>query len=143
VRDGPPEYGESASRRARDADSAGCGPGGSAVSNFMHMATPEARPYASLCLLRLVVVGPAVIKYRCGPGSLTLSTSKTQKIIDDLTNKIESGELAPGDRLPSTAELRAQYGVSITVVRGAVNWLKATGVVKGVPGVGVFVAEWK
>ncbi|MFI6821837.1 winged helix-turn-helix domain-containing protein [Micromonospora sp. NPDC050187] len=72
---------------------------------------------------------------------LAMPTSKTQKIIDDLTEKIQSGELGPGARLPSTAELRAQYGVSITVVRGAVNWLKAKGMVEGMSGVGVFVAE--
>ena len=70
-----------------------------------------------------------------------MPTSKTQKIIDEISRKIDSGELQPGDQLPSTAALMAQYGVSITVVRGAVNWLKATGVVQGVPGVGVFVAE--
>ncbi|GAB3143666.1 hypothetical protein GCM10027290_20370 [Micromonospora sonneratiae] len=70
-----------------------------------------------------------------------MTTSKTQKIIDDITAKIASGELKAGDRIPSAAEFRAQFGVSITVVRDAVNWLKATGVVKGVPGVGVFVAE--
>ncbi|MBB4959981.1 DNA-binding FadR family transcriptional regulator [Micromonospora polyrhachis] len=58
-----------------------------------------------------------------------------------MTGKIESGELAPGAQLPSTAELRAQYGVSITVVRGAINWLKAKGMVEGMSGVGVFVAE--
>ncbi|MEQ4301166.1 winged helix-turn-helix domain-containing protein [Plantactinospora sp. B6F1] len=68
-----------------------------------------------------------------------MPTSKTQKIINDITVQIESGKLAPGDRLPSTAELRAQYGVSITVVRGAVNWLKAKGLVEGHPGLGVFV----
>jgi GntR family transcriptional regulator len=70
-----------------------------------------------------------------------LPISKTQKIINDLTEKIESGELAPGAQIPSTAELRAQYGVSITVVRGAINWLKAKGMVEGMSGVGVFVAE--
>ncbi|GAB2926626.1 hypothetical protein GCM10027280_12450 [Micromonospora polyrhachis] len=70
-----------------------------------------------------------------------MPTSKTQQIINDLTGKIESGELAPGAQLPSTAELRAQYGVSITVVRGAINWLKAKGMVEGMSGVGVFVAE--
>ncbi|SCL36021.1 regulatory protein, gntR family [Micromonospora pallida] len=70
-----------------------------------------------------------------------MTISKTQKIIDDIKAKIESGELRPGDQIPSAAELRAQHGVSITVVRGAVSWLKATGLVKGVPGVGVFVAE--
>lgn len=70
-----------------------------------------------------------------------MPTSKTQKIISDLEAKIAAGELLPGDQIPSSAELRAQYSVSITVVRNAVNWLKATGVLQGVPGVGVFVAE--
>jgi GntR family transcriptional regulator len=71
----------------------------------------------------------------------SLATSKTQRIIDDITGQIQAGQLRPGDQLPSAAELRAQYGVSITVVRSAVNWLKAIGLVEGVPGVGVFVKE--
>ncbi|GAA3769748.1 hypothetical protein GCM10022225_65700 [Plantactinospora mayteni] len=70
-----------------------------------------------------------------------MPTSKTQKIINDLTEKIESGELVPGAQIPSAAELRAQYGVSITVVRGAINWLKAKGLVEGHSGLGVFVVE--
>lgn len=70
-----------------------------------------------------------------------MAKSKTQHVIDDITAQIESGRLKPGDRLPSTAELKAQYGVSITVVRNAVQWLKAKGLVEGLSGVGVFVAE--
>ncbi len=70
-----------------------------------------------------------------------MATSKTQRLIDDITSQIEAGQLRPGDQLPSAAELRAQYDVSITVVRSAVNWLKAVGLVEGVPGVGVFVKE--
>ncbi|NMO57584.1 winged helix-turn-helix transcriptional regulator [Actinoplanes sp. TBRC 11911] len=72
---------------------------------------------------------------------VNVAKSKTQEVIDDITEQIESGRLGPGDRLPSTAELRAQYGVSITVVRNAVQWLKAKGLVEGLSGVGVFVAE--
>jgi GntR family transcriptional regulator len=67
-------------------------------------------------------------------------TSKTRAIIDDLTRQIEDGVLQPGDRLPSAVQLCEQYEVSITVVRDAVLWLKAIGLVEGVPGVGVFVA---
>lgn len=69
-----------------------------------------------------------------------MPASKTQTVIDDIAAKIASGQLKPGDRLPSAAELRAQYGVSITVVRRAIDYLKATGAVEGLPGVGVFVA---
>jgi GntR family transcriptional regulator len=70
-----------------------------------------------------------------------VARSKTQQVIDDISAQIASGQLKPGDRLPSTAELRAQYGVSITVVRNAVQWLKAKGLVEGLSGVGVFVVE--
>ncbi|GAA2376227.1 hypothetical protein Cme02nite_10060 [Catellatospora methionotrophica] len=67
--------------------------------------------------------------------------SKTQTLIDDISGQIAAGRLKPGDRLPSTAELRQQYGVSITVVRNAIQWLKAVGLVEGLAGVGVFVTE--
>ena len=68
-------------------------------------------------------------------------TSKTQAVIDNITRQIEDGVLQPGDRLPSAVQLREQYEVSTTVVRGAMLWLKAIGLVEGVPGVGVFVAD--
>jgi len=74
-------------------------------------------------------------------GVTYVAKSKTQHLIDDITAQIASGRLKPGDRLPSTAELRAQYEVSITVVRNAVQWLKAKGLVEGLSGVGVFVTE--
>jgi GntR family transcriptional regulator len=67
-------------------------------------------------------------------------TSKTRAIIDDITGQIEDGVLKPGDRLPSAVQLCEQYDVSTTVVRGAMLWLKAIGLVEGLPGVGVFVA---
>ena len=74
-------------------------------------------------------------------GAYDVAKSKTQQVIDDITGQIQSGQLKPGDRLPSTAELREQYGVSITVVRNAIQWLKAKELVEGLSGVGVFVAE--
>jgi len=82
-----------------------------------------------------------VVHFRCGPeGGTMVAQSKTQMIINDLSAKISSGDLKPGDRLPSTAELCDQYGVSLTTVRAAINWLKALGMVEGLSGVGVFVA---
>lgn len=77
-----------------------------------------------------------------GPGSVAMpAASKTQRLINHLLGEIESGRLRPGDQIPSAAKLREQHAVSITVVREAINYLKATGVLVGVPGVGVFVAE--
>jgi DNA-binding FadR family transcriptional regulator len=90
-----------------------------------------------------------VIELARGPGSLTMPTSedgptsptsKTQTLIDYLQRQIDTGVLLPGDRLPSARQLRAEHDVSITVVREAINNLKARGYVTGVPGVAVFVA---
>ena len=67
--------------------------------------------------------------------------SKTQALIQHITAQIESGELKPGDKLPSSAQLRSLHQVSGMVVREATLVLKAKGLVVGVPGVGVFVAE--
>jgi len=66
---------------------------------------------------------------------------KWQQIADHIRSQIESGELGPGDRLPSTAQLRNQYNVSATVVRQAVLVLQTQGIVQGVHGLGVFVAD--
>ena len=70
-----------------------------------------------------------------------MARTKTQQIIDDITELIASGQLKPGDMLPSTSELRAQYDASVSVVRNAVQWLKAKDLVEGIPGKGVFVLE--
>jgi GntR family transcriptional regulator len=66
---------------------------------------------------------------------------KWAQIADGIRAQIESGELAPGDKLPSTSELGKQHDVSSIVVRQAINALKIEGLVEGVGGVGVFVAE--
>jgi len=66
---------------------------------------------------------------------------KWEQIADHIREQIESGELSPGDRLPSTVQLRGQYKVSATVVRQAVLVLQTQGFVQGVHGLGVFVAD--
>ena len=40
-----------------------------------------------------------------------------EQVADQLLKMINSGELKPGDRLPSEAELAAELGVSRTTVR--------------------------
>ncbi|TWJ28212.1 GntR family transcriptional regulator [Micromonospora sagamiensis] len=66
---------------------------------------------------------------------------KWEQLADHIRGRIESGELAPGDKLPSTAQLKEQHGVSATVVRQAILVLQTQGWVQGVHGLGVFVAE--
>jgi DNA-binding GntR family transcriptional regulator len=68
-----------------------------------------------------------------------MGSPKWQSLADDIRDKVKSGRLKAGDQLPSTRELCAQYKVSTIVVRNAMLTLKTEGLVKGVPGVGVFV----
>jgi len=58
-----------------------------------------------------------------------------------LQARIQSGELAPGSRLPTQKELAVEAGVSRTVVREAVARLAAQGLAVSRQGSGVFVAD--
>lgn len=58
-----------------------------------------------------------------------------------LAARIAGGELKPGDRLPTEAQLAQGHGVSRTVVREAVHQLKSRGLLRSHQGLGVFVAE--
>jgi DNA-binding GntR family transcriptional regulator len=62
-----------------------------------------------------------------------------RRISDDLRSKIESGELAPGDALPSEAGVVEQYGVSRGTARQALADLEGAGLVEPIPGKGRFV----
>ncbi len=64
----------------------------------------------------------------------------TDKLAALLMQRIESGELAPDERLPTEQRLAEQYGVSRTVVREAVSRLKSIGMLTSRQGAGVFVA---
>ena len=66
---------------------------------------------------------------------------KWAQIADHVREQIASGQLSPGDKLPSTAEMRAEYGVSAGVVRHAILVLQMERLVQGVHGLGVFVAD--
>ena len=58
-----------------------------------------------------------------------------------IRGQIESGELAPGQQLPSVVTLAAEYEVSTPTVKKALSLLKDEGLVTGVAGYGTFVAE--
>ncbi|MGO1591054.1 MAG: FadR/GntR family transcriptional regulator [Ancrocorticia sp.] len=57
-----------------------------------------------------------------------------------LKSDIAIGKLAPGDKVPSEAELGRSYEVSRTVVREAVSQLRAEGLVETYQGRGTFIA---
>lgn len=61
-----------------------------------------------------------------------------QRIVDDFREAIESGDMRPGEMLPSEPELRARYRASKSTVGKAVAMLKAEGLVYSQRGRGVF-----
>jgi GntR family transcriptional regulator len=64
-----------------------------------------------------------------------------RRIANEITSKIKSGELAPGEKLPSTRQLAEQYGVHISTIHRVMSLLKDRELVEGHPGKGVYVAE--
>jgi GntR family transcriptional regulator, transcriptional repressor for pyruvate dehydrogenase complex len=69
------------------------------------------------------------------------SRSLASDVIEGIERRIQSGQLQPGDKLPSEAEIVREYGVSRTVVREALSKLQTAGWVDTQHGVGTFVLE--
>nr|WP_315232342.1 FadR/GntR family transcriptional regulator [uncultured Albidiferax sp.] len=65
--------------------------------------------------------------------------SQPQRVVDGVSERIHSGALKPGDRVPSEPGLMQEFGVSRTVVREAMSRLQASGLVETRQGVGTFV----
>ncbi|MFE2466262.1 GntR family transcriptional regulator [Streptomyces mirabilis] len=64
-----------------------------------------------------------------------------QQIADDIRQRIFDGVYQAGDKLPTEADLMAEYGVSRIVVRNAVQALVSEGLVTTQRGKGMFVRE--
>jgi GntR family transcriptional regulator / MocR family aminotransferase len=64
-----------------------------------------------------------------------------EQIASALCQAIRSGQLKPGDRLPTVRALASDLGVSLTTVTTAFKSLAATGWTRGEIGRGTFVAE--
>lgn len=65
----------------------------------------------------------------------------SDRIAEDLTDRIERGEYQPGAQLPTYHTLSKLYGVSYGTIARVIVLLRERGVVIGVPGRGVFVPE--
>jgi len=63
------------------------------------------------------------------------------KIVTAISTKLSKKTLKVGDRLPSEAKLCAEFNVSRTVVREAIQQLKAIGVVETVTGSGSYITD--
>src|SRR3954452_3140972 len=68
-----------------------------------------------------------------------MTTTLAQRVVVGLKDKILAGDLPPGHKLPSEAELIDEYRVSRTVVREAVTRLRAEGLIETFHGRGSFV----
>jgi DNA-binding transcriptional regulator YhcF (GntR family) len=68
-------------------------------------------------------------------------TAPYRKIVDDLRSRIEKGELAPGDRVPSTRQIAAEWQVAIATATKALAALGQEGLVHAVPRKGTVVAN--
>jgi DNA-binding GntR family transcriptional regulator len=64
-----------------------------------------------------------------------------RRIAADLERRITDGDLTPGQRAPSEAELMAEYGVSRGTARQGLSVLEAASLVTAVHGKGRFVNE--
>jgi GntR family transcriptional regulator len=64
-----------------------------------------------------------------------------RQIAERLRWQIESGELQPGQQLPTELELQKDHGASRNTVRDAIKWLTTLGLVESRPGQGTFVVD--
>lgn len=65
----------------------------------------------------------------------------TEAIVEWLHRQIETGELKPGDKLPSESALQERFSVGRSAVREALSQLKSEGIVRAEQGRGAFVNE--
>ncbi|WP_245714560.1 winged helix-turn-helix domain-containing protein [Micromonospora inyonensis] len=76
-----------------------------------------------------------------GTSNMPIPTGGYREVAEDIAARIKSGEYAPGDRLPTYRELSDLYRVSVTTVQRAVIILQDRGLVVGLQGRGLWVAE--
>ena len=62
-------------------------------------------------------------------------------VVAKLSERIDSGLYAPGEKIPSSAQLCEEFGVSRTVIREALTSLKVAGRVISRQGAGVYVTD--
>src|SRR5512136_2397267 len=64
-----------------------------------------------------------------------------EQIVQQIEQRVLTGDLKVGDQLPPERDLAEQFGVSRTAVREAVKALSEKGLVKVFPGKGTFITN--
>lgn len=62
------------------------------------------------------------------------------RIVAEIEERVRSGDLAPGNRVPSTRQISKDFGVAIATATKVLAELASRGVVSAIPGVGTVVA---
>ena len=65
----------------------------------------------------------------------------SEKVVDEIRKRMESGELKIGDKLPNQNQLAQELGVSRTSLREAMNILNLLGVIEQKPGYGTAIRK--
>lgn len=68
-----------------------------------------------------------------------MSTTLASAVVTALRERIVTGALTPGERLPSENDLAKEHAVSRTVIREAIGILRAEGLVRSARGSGTYV----
>ncbi|WP_433335869.1 FadR/GntR family transcriptional regulator [Spirillospora sp. CA-294931] len=71
----------------------------------------------------------------------TPRTTVTERAIEQIKAKLASGELVPGQRLPTERDLAAELGLSRSSMREAIRALTVLGVLEARHGAGVYVTQ--
>jgi GntR family transcriptional regulator len=71
--------------------------------------------------------------------SIVEPTTEYRRVLDELVRRITAGELSPGEKLPSTVRLAAEFDVSISTIHRVTTTLTDRGLIRGVPGKGRYV----
>lgn len=97
---------------------------------------PSAAPAAPPVRVELTPISSASVSPLAPPEQLRT------RLAAELRDRIRSGEWAPGDKLPTEAELIERYGVSRSTVRAAIQQLESQGLTVTRHGVGTFVTRF-
>src|SRR5918998_5034335 len=95
---------------------------------------------AASCTRLCASTGPV---HQNGPAAMVEFSGRPAylQIADDLRERILSGQLAAGQKLPSESDLMRDYDMSRTVAKMAIGVLRSEGLITSHPGKGSFVRE--
>ena len=65
-----------------------------------------------------------------------------QQVMDEVKNMIASGQLKPGDRIPTETELSQMFGIGRSTVREAIKIFQYLGILKSSTRKGTFVCDY-